>query len=590
MKNIFFFISLLFCFHAGFSQDFDAYDKNWATYFGGQGTRFTTSVIDSEGNLIAMANILGDVSSILEDEEYYNQFITTQDPQFTYNSNLATGFNDQTLVAKFSPEGDLLKAVYLPFYVYKINIDANDHIFISGFSEESGLGTPDAWFPNPHDELVNLFDKTILAKLNLDFSTQWLTYTPTNGAVFDFALDDDGNFYGVSYTNIQTGITTPNTFQPNFMVQENSEEQRNGYFFKLNHLGELQWASYYGFTTPGSLAYDGNAEIIGSFKAPVLAQYEDYYLTADAYQQTPTQQVISKFNTNTGQRSYSTYLDDTLLITSFTFYNNFIYCSAYVFNTLIDDNLISPDAYQTSHGGMLDVYLGKFTSRFTPIWGTYMGGSEIDYNNLESEEIRVKNDAIYITGITGSNGFINSTNTYQSTLAGSSDIFMMKFSLDGELTWGSYFGGNEGENYSSISVVNDSIFYLVGDTFSLENISTPESHQEEVNFHPSTTSGYNMGNGYIAKFGPEEGLSIGDVLWKDDFSVYPNPSIGKVNIVGNSQTPIEYIEVFSATGKTVLEKEVSNLEEHQLDLSFLAKGVYFLKVNHAASAKKLILK
>jgi len=85
-------------------------------------------------------------------------------------------------------------------------------------------------------------------------------------------------------------------------------------------------------------------------------------------------------------------------------------------------------------------------------------------------------------------------------------------------------------------------------------------------------------------------LSIGDVVWEDRFSVYPNPSTGKINIVGNNQTPIEHIEVFSATGKTVLEKEISNLEEHQLDLSFLANGVYFLKVNHAPSAKKLILK
>ena len=88
--------------------------------------------MDSEGNLIAFADVIGGFNTVLHDESYYNQFVIPTNPNLMYDVNLVNpggAYSYQTLVAKFSPSGQLLQSGYLPFYSYRIKIDSNNNLY-----------------------------------------------------------------------------------------------------------------------------------------------------------------------------------------------------------------------------------------------------------------------------------------------------------------------------------------------------------------------------------------------------------------------------------------------------------------------------
>src|SRR5690606_4868577 len=187
---------LVFVWISSIAQPFNEYTKNWATYFGGQGTRFTNSFVDSNGDIIAVGEITGGINQVLSDEDYYNSFCTSTLPEFMYNTSLASPFSyaNQTIIAKFSPSGTLIKSVYLPFYTFVAKIDSNDNIYIGGSTHTNNLATPNAWNETPFPETVNSYG--IMAKLNDDFSINWLTYVPSF-FIGNFCLDENNNIYGI---------------------------------------------------------------------------------------------------------------------------------------------------------------------------------------------------------------------------------------------------------------------------------------------------------------------------------------------------------------------------------------------------------
>ena len=64
----------------------------------------------------------------------------------------------------------------------------------------------------------------------------------------------------------------------------------------------------------------------------------------------------------------------------------------------------------------------------------------------------------------------------------------------------------------------------------------------------------------------------------EDFSVYPNPSNGLLNIHGVDSYPIDY-KVYSIEGKCVLSGQLHS-NEHILDMSMLQPEMYLLKIGN----------
>ncbi len=69
------------------------------------------------------------------------------------------------------------------------------------------------------------------------------------------------------------------------------------------------------------------------------------------------------------------------------------------------------------------------------------------------------------------------------------------------------------------------------------------------------------------------------------FSIYPNPTSGKLKIL--SKTSINSISIFDINGRLLKSEKLSNQQlEHQLDVTNLYQGIYFLEIQSGKSIQK----
>jgi hypothetical protein len=89
-------------------------------------------------------------------------------------------------------------------------------------------------------------------------------------------------------------------------------------------------------------------------------------------------------------------------------------------------------------------------------------------------------------------------------------------------------------------------------------------------------------------------VGLDDLASLEDFSVYPNPSNGLFTITMNTNTDDDYnLTIRDIQGKEVYTELISVNGEYRrdLDLSDLAKGVYYLQIQDGENSKveKLII-
>ncbi|MBS1588485.1 MAG: PKD domain-containing protein [Bacteroidetes bacterium] len=74
------------------------------------------------------------------------------------------------------------------------------------------------------------------------------------------------------------------------------------------------------------------------------------------------------------------------------------------------------------------------------------------------------------------------------------------------------------------------------------------------------------------------------------FSLYPNPSDGKLTILSTNQIQDYSIQILDLTGRVVLQREITAAKSLSLDLSSLNNGIYFVKyLSHLESHTERIL-
>jgi hypothetical protein len=255
---------------------------------------------------------------------------------------------------------------------------------------------------------------------------------------------------------------------------------------------DLTWATYYGGNQneeANTIATDssGNIYIAGTTNSTSgLATTGAYHISIsggyDAF--------LAKFDPS-GALKWSTYYggdsDDLAysiaLDASGNIYMTGTTKSAYgiattgAFQTSIDQTNSQPDAF-----------VAKFSSSGSLVWGTYFGGPQAD----ESYSIAcdASNNAI-ITGYTLSSGLATS-GAHQTSLAGTSDVFIAKFSSGGSRLWSTYFGGTDIDNSYAVAIDASENIYITGSTNSTSGIATAGSYK--------TAGDATSGDIFIAKF------------------------------------------------------------------------------------------
>lgn len=178
--------------------------------------------------------------------------------------------------------------------------------------------------------------------------------------------------------------------------------------------------------------------------------------------------------------------------------NGYVYLGG---STNSQDGISTPGAYNESINSQHpDAFLVKFDTAGVRIWGTYFGGWRAEDNNL-SLAIDSLNQ-IYMAGGTISTDLPTTAGAHATQKNGNlntQDVFLAKFSDQGDLIFCTYYGGSLDEYVKGIALDQNLNIYLTGYTNSLDLITTSGAHQE---FHGGGR------DAFLAVFDPNGQLSI----------------------------------------------------------------------------------
>lgn len=544
------------------------YQRDWATYYGGENTIANDVAKDSLGNVYVVGKVEGFAP-------YSNSFVTATSHQNFYGGGLSDGF-----VAKYDINGLL---VWATFYgglqedeISSITIDSQDNIYIAGATKSiNNISTSGSHQPYKYDANSDEYD-AFLAKFSSRGVLQWGTYYGGNqrDGVISVSCDLIDNIYILGSTESPSNIATLGSFQPNMIGFY------NGMIVKFDSNGNRIFGTYYGTVSiVTDMIFDKANNFYVSGKT---SDNTGYFATPNCYQSQNLvieSAFISKFNA-AGDRLYSTYFGTHYFTNGLSVRTDSLrnlYLSGLVLNGALA-SMATAGAYQPEYGGGgSDLFLAKFQEDGNLVYSTYYGGGneDGDINNLRSTRLTIDSqDNVYLNGITYSSNGIASPNTFKESISGNQtyDCFIAKFNSSGNRLWGTYYGGDEDELNTS-SFIFDSDIYLCGTTKSQNNISTLGS------FQPNKIGSYTASNAFIAKFSYIPLATTNNII--QQLALYPNPNTGNFIIKGNfSDLQNLQIAVYDQQDRAIYTKIVTTLE-NSISVNLENKvqtGIYFVKV------------
>jgi len=382
--------------------------------------------------------------------------------------------------------------------------------------------------------------------LIIDPTLDWGTYYGAGGweSGSPITIDANNNIYITGNTISSSGIATSGAYQTSL------EGGQDAFIAKFNSTGSLIWGTYYGGNAGymngnwgTAITHDANNNIY----ITGYTQSDNGIATSGAYQTVlaggtgSIDAFVAKF-TSSGTLSWGTYYgggndDYANGITADA--NNNIYITGWTQSTR---GIATSGAYQTTPGGG---FLAKFTSTGSLSWATY-------FNGLGYGITADVNNNVYITGLTGSTSGIATTGAYQTSLIGTGDAFVVKFTSSGSLSWGTYYGGSgniDGGNCGrAITHDFNNNIYITGFTSSTSDIATTGAYQTRYGKRS------NYPTAFVAKFSSKGALTWGTYYGANGNSSTPSSGIGIITDINNNV----YI-----TGNTVSDSGIATTDAYQ---------------------------
>jgi hypothetical protein len=331
--------------------------------------------------------------------------------QVTYGDGGVDGF-----VAKFKPNGNMAWATYYGSYdrdgCHAIAADAAYNIFVGGNTfSSSGIATAGC-----HQEVFGGAMDAFFVKFNKDGIRQWATYFGGTGygdQVNGVECDASGTVYFTGYTCSPNNISTPGAYQEVYNgVDDETGDVMVGAFTTD---GALLWCSYH-----SGPSQDRAHDI-------VLLENGDFYVEG-------TCESTTQFATAGIHQS-------------------------------------------TYGGGPQDAFISKWSADGDLYWCSYYGGEGDEHGRGLAID---SNNNAYIGGWTISTVGIGTPGTaqpdwfpgYNSEGNPAADAYLAKFTPEGMLAWGTYYGGKDLERSRGIAVdKKNDVVYMVGQTNSKFNVA-----------------------------------------------------------------------------------------------------------------------
>ncbi|HTF02821.1 MAG TPA: LamG-like jellyroll fold domain-containing protein, partial [Bacteroidia bacterium] len=373
----------------------------WATYYGGGADDSGDHcVTDASGN-VYLSGYTESAGSIASGG----------------HQNIFAGGYDLYL-AKFNSSGTRVWATYYgggadEFQSY-CTTDASGNVYLSGEAASSGSiasgGHQNSYGGGSHD--------AFLVKFNAAGVRQWGTYYGGTGdeCAYTCTTDATGNVYLAGSSSSSTAIASGGH-------QNTSGGLSDAFLVKFNSGGARQWATYYGGAGDDlgmCCQVNGAGDIyLGGITTSSTS------ISSGGHQNTfggNHDGFLVKFNA-AGVRQWGTYYGDAG--------EDFIYADAldadgniYIAGATGSTSAIASGGYQNTNAGYTDGFFVKFNPSGIREWGTYYGGTSLDY--IYDFTINAAS-VIHFCGYTGSTSGIAGNGFLNTTLG--SDVFLVKFTL-----------------------------------------------------------------------------------------------------------------------------------------------------------------
>jgi hypothetical protein len=380
----------------------------FSTYLGGSGEDTPRDIaIDDSGYVY----IAGHVDSISTDFPVHNAYIETHQG------------NHKGFVVKLNPSGNGL--VYSTFlgasyydYAYGIVADADGAAYVTGLTGSWDFPMLNAYtgtMPGGWDTFVTKFSSS---GASLIYSTFLGGTNAESGE--SIAIDADGAAYitGVTYS---TDFPVLNPYQGTF------QDTADVFVTKLGSDGDsLIYSTYLGgghYDRGYSIAVDtsGAAYIAGY-------TYSTDFPTVNAHQGTfgggNYDGFAAKLNSSGDNLVYSTYLggNSTEAVTGIAVDSD---GSAYLSGWTASSDFPTVSPYDGTLDGSSDGHITKLSSSGSLLSSTFLGGTAND----DAKEVALDTSgALYVIGASYSTDFPTTAGAYQTSLDGTRDAFVAKFS------------------------------------------------------------------------------------------------------------------------------------------------------------------
>ncbi|MCZ4409893.1 T9SS type A sorting domain-containing protein [Cryomorphaceae bacterium 1068] len=568
-------LSLLFCIptHSQTDQTLD-----WFTYIGGPSFYQTFSGFEKkEGVAFGADNEVYIAGRESNEELLFGSGI---------NQDSVSGGVDAFLI-RFSDDGQFAWSNYFggpQDDLFETMCSANGKIIISGTTlSDEGIVFGDAHQIERAGE-----EDLFLAAFNPDGTLEWSTYfgglAAESSAVIKSSPDGSIILAGRTLSsNLSTSGAFDETFDPSLGA--------NSFLAKFSGDGSLLWCTYLPANTDveavgalvdseESISTDGN----GNIYIAIDTDSEEGLATQGAYQTSGSGNsiVLAKFSPN-GNLVWSTYVSGSWdeyqsIITADPDGN--VYLSGVTGSYW---GIATEGAHQGGNEsvGNYSGFLMKFSPDGERLWGTFYGGTwspAADYIEwIEGGVLLNYRSSAYDDSF--------NSNPFQFELNGSSDVFITKFSSEGQAIWITAFGGENVDSAGGIAV-NGNNFAVCGSTRSEEFYGDENSWQEDMN------GGSDL---YLAQF--EDNMSSGPPDCANPFPAVENSSInttfaGTSYLLEWEAVPYQIgcqVDLRFANGNPLLKILVGDVQSYFLSGSVLEYGTdYAWRVRCGCSQSPIV--
>jgi hypothetical protein len=359
---------------------------------------------------------------------------------------------------------------------YAIAVDGSGNAYVTGYTTSTNYDVTPGVFQTTNGGNYDVF----VTKLNASGSgLVYSTYIGGSGddVGYGIAVDGSGNAYVTGITVSIDYAVTPGAFQTikgggGFDV----------FVTKLNASGSgLVYSTYIGGSSDDwglDIAVDGsgNAYVTG------WTVSINYDVTAGAFQTTysggaGSDVFVTKLNASGNALVYSTYIGGSNFDEGWGIAVDGSGNAYVTGQTISTDYDVTPGAFQTTNGGVGDVFVTKLNASGSGlVYSTYIGGS----NSEEGYGIAVDGSGnAYVTGYTLSTDYDVTPGAFQTTHGGGYwDVFVTKLNASGSgLVYSTYIGGSNWDEGRDIAVDGSGNAYVTGRTISTDYDVTPGAFQ-----------------------------------------------------------------------------------------------------------------